>query len=155
MASRLSPKPIRRSSKQHPIPSRSPLKRKTAITSVLYVSGAEEDVASGDAVGYGIRQRPSLRSVRREIYFSCKNGSVQAQQNQLALWSNLAIWFFGMMIMMCLYCLCLPMCAIERDRKRSQSTQTNQSNQLFHNLSLQVFVNVYSLNMIYDLLLFE
>src|SRR5439155_5986533 len=39
-----------------------------------------------------------------------------------------------MMIMSCL-CLCLPMCAIQRDGKRSQSTQTNQSNQLFHNLA--------------------
>jgi hypothetical protein len=29
----------------------------------------------------------------------------------------------------------LPLCAIERDGKRSESTQTNQFNQLFHNLS--------------------
>ena len=129
MASRLSPKPIRRSSKQHPIPSRSPLKRKTAITSVLYVSSVEEDVASGDAVGIWNPSTPSLPCVRREIYFSCNDGSVQAQQNQLALWCSLGIWFFGMMIMSF---LCLPMCAIERDRKRSQSTQMNQSNQLFH-----------------------
>ena len=51
---------------------------------------------------YGRRRRhrtwdlstPSLRSVRREIYFSCNDGSVQAQQNQLALWFSLAIRFF-------------------------------------------------------------
>src|SRR6267154_4722157 len=98
---------------------------------------------------------PSLRSVRREIYFSCNDGSVQAQQNQLALWFSFGIWFFGMMIMSCLCCLCLPMCAKERDGKRSQSTEMNQSNQLFHNLSPPSFVNVYSSNMIYNLLLFE
>jgi hypothetical protein len=37
----------------------------------------------------------------------------------------------------------LPMCAIERDGKRSQSTEMNQSNQLFHNLSPPSFANVY------------
>ena len=98
-------------------------------------SGAEEDVASGDAVGIWNPSTPSLPSVRREIYFSCNDGSVQAQQNQLALWFSLGIWFSGMMIMSCLCCPCLPMCAIERDGKRSQSTEMNQSNQLFHNLS--------------------
>ena len=75
---------------------------------------------------------PPLRSVRREIYFSCNDGSVQAQQNQLALWFSPAIWFFRITIMSCFCCLCLPMCAIERDGKRSQSTDLNQSNQLFH-----------------------
>src|SRR6266487_1361877 len=95
---------------------------------------------------YGRRRRqriwnpstPSLRSVRREIYFSRNDGSVQVQQNQLSLWSSLAIWFFRITIMNCLCCLCLPMCAIERDGKRSQSTQLNQSNQLFHIFPLQV-----------------
>ena len=143
MASRLSPKPIRRSSKQHRIPPRLQLKRKTAITSVLYVSSAEEDVVSGDAVGIWNPSTPSLPSVRREIYFSCNDGSVQAQQNQLALWFSFGIWFFGMMIMSCLCCPCLPMCAIERDGKRSQSTEMNQSNQLFHNLSPPSSANVY------------
>ena len=97
-----------------------------------YVSSVEEDVASGDAVGIWNPSTPSLPSVRREIYFSCNDGSVQAQQNQLALWFSLAIWFFTITIMSWLCCLCLPMCAIERDVKRSQSTQMNQSNQLFH-----------------------
>jgi len=101
-------------------------------------SGAEEDVASGDAVGIWKPSTPSLRSVRREIYFSCNDGSVQAQQNQLTLWFSPAIWFFSITIMSCLCCLFLPMYAIERDGKRSQSTQMNQSNQLFHIFALQL-----------------
>jgi hypothetical protein len=106
---------------------------------VLYVSGAEEDVASRDAVGISKPSTSSLRSVGREIYLSRNDGSVQAQQNQLALWFSLAIWFFGMMSMRF---PCLPMCAIERDVKRSQSTEINQSNQLFHIFALQL-LNVY------------
>jgi hypothetical protein len=97
----------------------------------------------GDAVGIWNPSTTSLRSVPREIYLSRNDRSVQAQQNQLALWFSRAIWFFGMMIMSCLCCLCLPMCAIERHGKRSQSTQMNQSNQLFHIFALQVFLNVY------------
>src|SRR5206468_7159323 len=64
--------------------------------------------------------------------------SVHVPQNQFALWSALAIWFFGMMITSCLCCLRLPMRAIQRDGKRSQSTQTNQSDQLFHNSSSKI-----------------
>jgi hypothetical protein len=94
----------------------------------------------GDAVGIWNPSTTSLRSVPREIYLSRNDRSVQAQQNQLALWFSRAIWFFGMMIMSC---LCLPMCAIERHGKRNQSTQMNQSNQLFHIFALQVFLNVY------------
>jgi hypothetical protein len=75
----------------------------------------------------------------REIYFSCNDGSVQVQQNQLAL-SSQAIWLFGMIIVSC---LCFLMCAIERGGKRSQNTQTNQSNQLFHNFASPSFANVY------------
>jgi len=109
-------------------------------------SNAEEDLALGDAVGTWNPSTPSLRSVPREIYFSRNDGSVQAQQNQLALWFSRAIWFFGMMIiscLCCLYCLCLPMCVIECDGKRSQSTQMNQSNQLFHIFAPPSFLNVY------------
>jgi hypothetical protein len=105
-------------------------------------SKAEENLASGDAVGIWNPSTPSLRSVPREVYFSCNDGSVQAQQNQLALWFSLANWFFRIPIMSCLWCLCLPMCAIERDGKRSQSTDLNQSNQLFHIFCPEV-LNVY------------
>ena len=88
--------------------------------------------------------------MRREIYFSCNDGPIHVQQNQLTL-SSQTIWLFGMLI---LSCLCLLMCAIERDRKRSQSTQTNQSINCFIILPSS-FVNVYYTAMIYALLLFH